>query len=265
MPALTKIDEDFLRIPRRFLADLNVEFGLEAVIFGGAVRDSLLGYEPKDIDILLPGNQLAIPQMRNELSKFIRSNSLFVSNSVKCRDPYDKDGEKEFFGGPIFDARFKGPMNSVYLQIMSESNFVSRQYLEDDLNVSTAAVLIPQLSCNRIACDERANLFSEEEYMDKLQSSELGVCHTISLDPQKVAKRIIKFFSLRDLTPDYSAVEFLNTIINWGSAGAEFLIHTIEDAITNGKCVKSDGTVVSVDFHMKKVELFSILGRKMNV
>lgn len=264
MPQLTKIDEDFLRIPRRFLADLNAEFGLEAVIFGGAVRDTLLGYKPSDIDILLPGNPLTIPQMREDLSKFIRTNSLFVSNAVNCRDAYEDDSNKEFFGGPILDAKFKSPMNDIRLQLISESNFISRQYLEDDLDVSASGVLIPQLSCNRISCDERANLFSEEDYMERLQNSELGVCHTISLDPFKLARRIIKFFTLRDLNPDYSAVEFLNTVIGWGSTGSEFITEAILEAANNGKSVKSDGNNVVLDPHKKKIDLFSLLGRKMN-
>jgi hypothetical protein len=147
---------------------------------------------------------------------------------------------------------------------MSESNFLSREYLEDDLNVSASGVLIPHLSCNRISCDERANLFSEEDYMERLESSELGVCHTISVNPYKVANRIIKFFTLRDLSPDYSAIEYLNTVIGWGSTGSDFITNAIEEATHSGKSVKSDGSNIALDSHKKKVDLFSILGRKMN-
>lgn len=263
MTALTKVDEEFLRIPRRFLADFNAEFSCEAVIFGGAVRDTLLGYQPKDIDIMIPGNPLAATSMREDITKWIRSNGLVVSNSVKVRPPYDDNGTKHFCGGPILNATFKPPMKEISIQIMSEENFVVRAYLEEDMLVSTTAVLTPQLSCNRIACDERANLFSEEDYMERLEASELGVCHTVSSDPLKVSKRIIRFFVTRDLTPDYSATEFLNTVVGWNEAGSDFLSGAISDASAE-KVTKADGSEVMIDSHKKKVDLFSLLGRKMN-
>jgi len=269
MPTLTSVDEDFLRVPRRFLADLNAEFDFDAVLFGGSVRDALLGYEPNDIDIIVTGNPFYDHQYRESVTKWLRTNSLFVSNSVCCKNPYDKlpadanSGKVEFCGGPILSARFKGSMKDIHVQIMSEANFIVRGYLEDDLEISSVGVLIPQLSCNRIACDERANLFSEEDYMERLESAEFGVSHNISLNPKKVAERIIKFYVTRHLTPDYSAIEFINTVIPWGKMGTDFICDKVTDSLSSS-LNKTNGETTKVDPHMKKVDLFSLLGRKMN-
>lgn len=255
MPQLTKVDQEFLRIPRRFLADFNTEFGFDAVIFGGAIRDSLLGFEPKDVDIILPNRMLSQKQTQDEIVSWIRKNPLTVNNSVEVLD--GKNG----YPGNIINASFKGPMKDIKIQLMSEGNFPIYEYLDQNQEVATNAVLIPQSSCNRISSDARANLFCEDEYMQNLEEGNLGIAHQVCADPLRTVKRLIRFSATRGLSLDYTAIEYINSVVPWGKRGNDFFEEAVKEA-QSAKSILSNGSSKDFDLYAFTSYLYDSLRRK---
>lgn len=255
MENLSKIDENFLKIPRRFLADLNTEFEISAVIFGGAVRDSLLGYEPKDVDILLPSDGLFSNQtLEKDLLSWIKSNPFTINGSVSVK-------QNSNYGGKLINASFKGPMRDIKIQLIPETNFTIYKYLDESNDVATNAVLIPNCTCNRVAINERADIFCEDEYMENLNSSMLGIAHQISNFPPLVVRRLIRFSATRGLKLDYSAIEYINAVTPWGKKGDELIDEILDEAVSS-KSILTSGTEINFDFNQFKDDLYLSLGRK---
>lgn len=234
---LSCLDEDFLKSPRYFLSEFRRIHSIQACIFGGALRDSLLGFRPKDIDILVDSDMTE--SRMNEIIEWLQGSGILRNNTVCRKDSYTYASLK------LLEFRIKGitfsDSNEDYIvQLIPLRSFPIYDHLYiEECALSEIATHIPTLSCNRISCSESGEIYYDEGYFDFLENRNIGVYHTINSAPDIVANRIERFYITRGLKPDCSAVEFYNTVVPWGPSffeGIKIRFSSFMDKMREDEC-----------------------------